>query len=526
MAATDREFRRKLLATFAAEAEEHVSALARGLSAWESASATAFPGLLEGVFREAHSLKGAARAVGNAEVESLCQALESVFAACRNLGCPPATEVFDLLHRGVDSLRDLLSGTRVQVQGLVAQLENAAAMQSSGAVLATPAPAAKAELPRAGEAAMEPAATQADMVRVSAGKLHAVFSQAEQLLPARLAAGERAREWQQIAAAAARERRAPAACELPGRMAAAACAAQQDARTLAQIVTDLLEESRGLFLLPCTVLLAMFPKLVRDLCRDQGNQAQTVITGEDIEVDRRVLEEIKEPLIHLVRNAVDHGIEDPATRQAKGKPAQGRITIAVRRQRNQKVAVAVSDDGAGIDLQRLWAAVVKCGRTGPQDNETIQGRPLFAYLFESGVSTSPVVTNVSGRGLGLAIVREKVEGLGGAIAVESSERGTTFTLEVPVAMASFRGILVRAAGQRFVFPTVAVERVLRVDPKNVSSIENRPAVRVAGGLVALVPLADVLGVNGGAAFPDRHPALVVASAGTQIAFSVDDVVGE
>ena len=223
-----------------------------------------------------------------------------------------------------------------------------------------------------------------------------------------------------------------------------------------------------------------FPKLVRDLCRDQGKEADLVIRGEEVEIDKRILEEMKDPLIHLLRNCVDHGIETPEERRRSGKPSRATITLAASQVNGSKVKLLVSDDGAGIDAEKVKASALNIGILSPDVARQLGDAEAQRLIFEADVTTSPMITRLSGRGLGLAIVREKAEKLGGTVSVESQARqGTQFSIVLPSTLTTFRGILVEAAQRLFVVPTVQVERVARVQRRRDSN-GRRPRHRLVG----------------------------------------------
>jgi two-component system chemotaxis sensor kinase CheA len=269
---------------------------------------------------------------------------------------------------------------------------------------------------------------------------------------------------------------------------------------------------------------------VRDLARQGGKEVEVVIQGGEIEIDRRILEEMKDPLIHIVRNCIEHGIEVPQERQRKHKPRHGTITIAVAPQNGGKVALLVSDDGVGIDVARLKSAAQKRGLVTPDDADTLDELETLALVFHSGVSTSPMMTEISGRGLGLAIVREKVENLGGAVSVETAhDVGTTFHMVLPRRLTTLRGVLVRVAEHLFVVPTTDVERVLRINHADIKTVENRQTLQVDGRAIALVRLAEALELSSQhttSTAVDGLPAVVLAAAEQRLAFLVDAVLNE
>jgi two-component system chemotaxis sensor kinase CheA len=254
-----------------------------------------------------------------------------------------------------------------------------------------------------------------------------------------------------------------------------------------------------------------------------------VLAGTTLEMDRRILEALHEPLLHLVRNCVDHGIEKPEQRAAAGKPGAATVKITVSQKDGDKVEFVVSDDGAGIATAKVAASAVKHGIVRSDQVAALPEEGLLALIFQSGISTSPLITDVSGRGLGMAIVAEAMENLGGSIAVESRPgAGTTFRLVVPLTLATLRGVCVRVSQSIFVIPTLALNRVISSERKAIATVENRPVMMVDAKPVMLVRLRDVLGLAdqsvpspGGKLF-----AVVLGAAERRVAFEVDEILGD
>ena len=293
------------------------------------------------------------------------------------------------------------------------------------------------------------------------------------------------------------------------------------------MVDSLLDQMKKDVVQPFSTVLDVFPRFIREWSRDQGKEIDLVIEGAEIEIDRRILEEIKDPLIHLVRNCLDHGIEKAAERAAQGKPKRGTIRINVTPRDGSNVELQVSDDGGGIDAAKVRAAAVKQGMLTAEKAEALDEKQAVSYIFESGVSTSPIVTNLSGRGLGLAIVKERVENLRGTLTVESAKGlGTIFHIVLPLTLARFRGIVVRVAERMYVVPTTYVERAARIAKTAISTVENRETATIKGEAVALARLADVLGIDAKPATGEYTAAIVLASGQNRIAFAVDEVIDE
>ena len=295
------------------------------------------------------------------------------------------------------------------------------------------------------------------------------------------------------------------------------------------MVDHLLDDAKRLLMLPFSTLLAVLPKLVRDLARDQGKLVRLEIRGGEVEIDKRILEELKDPLIHLVRNSIDHGMEKSAERSARGKPPEGLLTVTISQVDGNKVQLVLADDGCGIDAGRVREAAVRHGALSAERAGQLDDRESLSLIFLSGVSTSRLLTEVSGRGLGMAIVREKVERLGGQISVQTRVgHGTSFRLLLPLTMATFRGLVVRAGDQSFIIPIAQVERVVRMRADSIKHAAGQPLIALDGAALSLVWLEHVLQlpVKPTKTPPDTVTAVVLGSGDQRIAYAVTEVMQE
>lgn len=554
------EFRSRLLTTFRLEAADHLQVFLIGLLRIEQDSSDL--GTVASIYRAMHSLKGAASVVGHAGITQLCQALETYFSALQGGRVRLRPDVLELLHLVADHLRHLLelsdpaADDDAPLKSLTHQVEEAA----RGASVSPPpepvpaaAPAPNPAPPRAEPAAMDAASG----VRIAPERIAEVLWHSEQLTAARAASADLADEVRRLRAlvlsarlnantrsrtlmhsAAAGRGAAPLAGEtdddplaallhqLDPAIASIERLALQNQRQLTRQVTDLVEAARSLSLSPVQNLLAAFPVVVRDLAHSLGKQVRVEIEGGDLELDRRILDHLRAPLLHILRNAVGHGIEMPEQRSLK--PPVGLIRIAVRLVEDQRVEVAITDDGAGIDREQVARQAIDSGHVSPDALERMNPQQRLGLVLLPGLSTREEADRISGRGLGLSIVQEKIEALGGSVAVESVRfEGTTFRLRLPLRVATLRGVLVECGEHRLVIPESSVHRVARIPADHVRRHDGRLVIASEGRLLPLAGLAAML--DGSTAPPPGSGFLQIVCLGSPLplaALQVDAILRE
>jgi len=293
------------------------------------------------------------------------------------------------------------------------------------------------------------------------------------------------------------------------------------------VVNDLQEHGMRLRMLPVSTVFNTFPRAMRDLARSFKKDVDLIIEGGDTELDKKVLEEINDPLIHIMRNAVDHGIEPEDVRIAAGKPATGTIRMSAR-QEGDHIVIEVSDDGAGIDPGRVRAAAIRKGYVSQAEAESMSDREAMYLIFEKGFSTSAIITEISGRGVGMDVVREFiVDKLKGSLDVDSEiGKGTLFRLTIPLTLAIIRALMLRVGDQSFALPTTSIEETLRIDPSEIIKVEGREVIRRQRRTIPLVHLSDILGVPTAGHEGAKVPIATVGFSGHRMGFVVDALVGE
>lgn len=592
MTKKDEEFRRHLLSTFRIEAGDHIKTLTSGLLELEKGlSSDKYVAVLETIYRSAHSLKGAARAVTLPDIESLCQSLETVFSAMKQKSIMLSPELFDALHAAVGVIDSLLSSPEAEgvtrlseiiqkinrlqrkEQGVILKKEDL--VSPAGKTGQTPFSKGKSTedevrkpLAEKSAAVLTEQAEKAEpgqflqslteTIRIAVPKLNALLLEAEELLSPKQAARQCAAEFLGLRTmiSSYRQERAKIKTEmrlksretdklaefidwtdmymktLEARLASMAKETENNSRSLGRLVDDIIGNTKKALQRPFSVILDVLPKMVRDLAKDTGKEIELVLKGVEVEIDNRILEEMKDPLIHLVRNSIDHGLEKPDERAANKKQRKGTIVLAVSQESDGKVNLVVSDDGKGLDLDKIKKAAVREGLISEEDAFTEQD--AVSMIFHSGISTSPIITDISGRGLGLAIVQEKVDKLGGSVSVENRPlEGTLFRLVLPSSIATFRGLVITIAEQVFVLPLSRVERVTRVRKEDILTVENRETINLGGKTLSFVWMEDVLGSSRRAGRQAKEEVkddfinvVVMATAGKCIAFGIDEVVSE
>jgi two-component system chemotaxis sensor kinase CheA len=557
--------RARLMVTFLGELDEHVQALTRDLLAVEREPASA-PDRLASLFRTAHSLKGAARAVSLSAIETTCHQLESLLGAARDGRQPLQAETVGLLFDVARALSETAGALRAQRADAEAPLVGLLPALIARAPSRSTAPGAARHAPRPGSAppdaaprvppiAAPPAAAADGRVRVPADQLDALLAGSGELLVARRrAAAEQGelqtlherlrawrREWRQLEGplrglirtqAGLLPRRAVNAVDratdhlralerrvdqLTTRAAAAQHAIDRAAETLEQ-------EIRRVRMFPFDEACDTVRLSVHELARSAGKQVDLHIEGGGIQLDRLVLERIRDPLLHLVRNAVDHGIEAPAERRAAGLPPVGTVTVSAR-VRGETVEIAVSDDGRGLVLHTIRSVARRAGLPEPAD-----ARAAAALILHPGFTTAPLITALSGRGVGLDVVRHQVEALQGHVDIHAgTPRGLRVVLTVPLTVTTLRALLVRAAGQTFAVPVPQVRRLLRARAEDLSLVDGRDTLTLTDGRqLPVASLVEVLGIAPGPAGrrTGRASLMILSAGGLEAALSVGDFVTE
>lgn len=293
------------------------------------------------------------------------------------------------------------------------------------------------------------------------------------------------------------------------------------------LVGSLQGSVRMMRLVPVSTLLRPMSRLVRDIARELEKKVNFEISGDDIEIDRVVLDGIRDPVVHLLRNALDHGIESPQQRIGKGKPAEGKLCVSLSSEGSQ-VVMTVRDDGDGISVEKIAASARKKKIVSEAELAAMGRDDILGLIFRPGFTSKEIITNISGRGVGLDVVVANLRKLKGSVQVETDEgKGTRFILKLPITLAADHGVLVRSGGAVFAIPTSAVDRIMDIKPEQILEVEASHAILHHGRTIPLRDLAATLKLEARERINQKMlPVVVVAKGWDNVAFLVDEIIGE
>lgn len=504
----------ELVGDFIVESREHLGAIEVQLLTLEQDPENAEA--IHTIFRGFHTIKGLAGFLELEQVREVAHDVETLLDLARNgkLRVTPTVidavlAAADYLNRWLDKLQAALAGapevTVPSPESLLARvralLENPAGEEAVSTPPAAP-PSAKNEEPEPAPSSGDPKRAAERTVKVDTAKLDYLVDMVGELVIAQSLV-----------------RHAP---EL------AAHADSRLGRNLSQMARITEEVQKTAMSMRMVTLARLFQKmarLARDLSRKSGKQLEFETAGEDTELDRNIVEELADPLMHMVRNAVDHGIEPPEERLAAGKPAAARVTLRASHQSGQ-ILIEIADDGRGLDKQKILRKAIEKGLV--EEGAALSDNDVFNLIFQPGFSTTSRVTDVSGRGVGMDVVRKHIQKLRGRIEIRSEPgRGTVFSIKLPLTLAIIDGLVVGVGGHRYIVPIYAVREMLRPSAEQVTRVENRgETVLVRERLLPLVRLHRVFGVEPRSAEPSESLLIVAEAEEKLFCLMVDDLIGK
>lgn len=294
---------------------------------------------------------------------------------------------------------------------------------------------------------------------------------------------------------------------------------------LMRTIGDLQESVMKVRMLPIEQLFVRFPRMVRDLCHTLGKEVELVLEGKETELDRTLIEELGDPLIHIIRNAVDHGIEKPEIRRQAGKPAKGTLRISAAHEDNQ-VIITIEDDGAGIHADKLLKSALAKGVISQPEAEAMTPGEAVNLIFHPGFLMASKVSDISGRGVGMDIVRTDIERMNGLIDIETEEgKGTIFKIRLPLTLAIITGLMVKLGGRTFVLPMTNVTEIVRIDPTTIRKVKGLPVLFIRNQVIPLIWLHDYFGYERVDSGKQHIPIVIIGRAEKRLAIAVDELLG-
>jgi len=516
-----------LLREFITESREHLDNIEQGILVLENSPNDAEK--LNTIFRAFHTFKGGAGFLNLIPINRLAHVLESLLDLARQDKLAIDAAVIELILRGRDVLKQFideidgqLSGSRpkkaitiptallkAEVQEMIdggshpADAKVQAAETPKETVAATAEPVAKdiapAEPASGGNAAVDAAVeaaranlpAQAAMVKVDTTKLDGLLDLVGEMVIAQSLVGQNISD-----------------------LAGLNPQAMRNITQLGRITKELQRVSMALRMVPIRGVFQKMSRVVRDISIKQQKKVNFTTSGEDTELDRTVVEELNDPLLHMIRNSMDHGIETPEKREAAGKPATGSLSLRAYHQ-GGNIVVEIEDDGAGLNKDRILKKAIERGLA--TEGQQLTDEQVYNFIFAAGFSTAEKVTDLSGRGVGLDVVRRNIERLRGRVEISSQQgKGTKFKISLPLTLAIIDGFIVKVGEERYIIPTLSVRESFRPQDGMVSRVQNRAeVVNVRGRIIPMLRLNELFGISS----TSKEPAdgiVVVVEAGTDV----------
>ncbi len=559
-----------LIAIFKAETEEHLTNLDNGLVELEKQPDNVE--LVRRLNREVHTLKGAARVFGFSPIQDIAHRIEDIFEAIAGKRIALGSSVAERIFKGLDAIRSISEKIsseqeiRVDVSELCGELE-ACLVAKQGTEAVRRSKPGKGHIggetqPDVADTISEegnssPLIQQDEYIRIPLSRADKLLYLVGELVinrmksSAKIAQTKRlsklSRDMQKSVSSlteAIKKEWSPPEGEVTKLLSQ--CDAQMqklrehslklydhistEVFHLDPVIDELQTKVKEIKMLPLATVFNAFPRMVRDIASQQGKEVNLVISGEETELDKKVMEGIKTSLIHILRNCIDHGIEEPEMRTALGKPTYGTIKVSASHE-GDNVVISIEDDGRGMDIDQIKQTALQKRLVSARDLEGMTEKEVLNIVFRDGYSTSPIVTEVSGRGMGLDIVKRDITNLKGWVTLETNKnRGTKFILVLPLTIAIIQVLLVKVQEMLCALPMVSIIEVVKVNRDDVSTTEGRMAIQFRERIVPLIRLNEALALppteDKEATTKQAMFVVMVNSLDRQVGFIVDEVLGD
>jgi two-component system, chemotaxis family, sensor kinase CheA len=614
----DKELMKKLKGVFIQEARERLASMSSNLISLEQEepSSPEQTSVLEDVYRDAHSLKGASRSVGLNSIESVFQVVEDIFNEIKEGQSDLAPELFDILQDFIKTLNRVINSSEMESPDNIKLLKEAeeifvhylknkdgqASIENKGVRNASKESDAtileNAELntlqkpvefvepvepmepvepvePKLGKPAslgkaVTTVSSAQDTVRISSGKLDSLLLKSENMIRIKQMFYEHIPfvyeslnliyDYKQTFGGISSdyfaikqdlvntegksriknqkslekiigfiENNSSTMKSLEAELKKLLNIEKENHRNTEKIVDGFLYDVKEIAMLPFSNILCAFPIMVRDISKKLEKNIVFTMKGEEIKLDRRILQEIKDPLIHIIRNSIDHGIEDLSDRKKCDKREKGSVELNISQKEGNKIYVTIRDDGKGLDAAKIKKRIVDNNLFSSSEADLLTESQILEYIFHSGFSTKEIITDLSGRGLGLAIVKDKIENLGGKVLIDSKPgEYSEVQMILPVTLATFKGVLVETDKRTYVIPSNNLQEAIRVKSDCVRTVENKRTICHNKSTYPLVKLTSVLGVNGTDVKKDEEyiTAVIISKSNELMALEIDEIIEE
>jgi len=514
----------KFIEQFRAETREHVEKLNLGLLKLEKAVQD--KALLEAMMREAHTIKGSATMMGYKRIADIAHKMEDGLEKAIHKKIKLKKIHFDVLFKCLDAIEPLLDDKVVwRDKGVERPFVDHVCKDAEKVFSGEEPKKQKARKKGKQDPVPTETAPQAGdipgisdgSIRVDIGKLDNLMNLSGELLISKIRLNEVARDL---------VNKSEALKDKDEALGVLIKDLSSVGENIDSLTSNMQDEVMNVRLIPVACLFNTFPRAMRDLAHEKGKEIELEIKGEGTQLDKGIIDEMADPIMHLLRNAVDHGIESLDERKAQDKPAKGKIVLSAHQQGSQ-VIVEVSDDGRGIDINKVKEQAVEKGIISKDRIDEMVDEQVRQLLFTPGFSTKEEVSEISGRGVGLDVVREAIARLKGMVEVTSDPgKGATFVMKLPLTLAITESLLVASGRDVFAIPIDIVVETIRVDPQDIKTVETKEAITVRGHILPLVRLNDIFGLPQKGIFEKRFfPVIVVQSVEKRIGISCDQLLG-
>ena len=510
----------ELLRDFLTESSEHIEGAESQILQFEKDPANA--SLVAGIFRLVHTIKGTAGFVGLERLQAVGHAAETVIGTLRD-GAPPTAQKISLILSAIDRIkwilaevdrlgeepagedRDIIQALELAAQGTVEVMPASAKSRAEPEVARGTGreapPIEPVKTPAAPAAAKEEDKSRStETIRVAVDTIESIMQLVSELVLTRNQLVELTRRHENEIVKGPLQR-------------------------LSSLTTDLQDAVMRARMQPVGRLYANLPRLVRELSSDLGKKLSLITEGADTEIDRQLIDVIRDPLTHLIRNCADHGIEPPDERAAAGKPEAGEIRVSASHQAGQ-ITITIADDGRGLNAEKIAAKVVANGLATAEEVRAMGFEDLSKFIFAPGLSTAKELSNVSGRGVGMDVVRSNIESIGGSVSISSAPgRGTVFSLKIPLTLAIAPALIIEAGQQRFALPQHSVLEVVGLggqSPHVLEKVQNALILKLREEVLPAIELSSILGLE--AAAREERLAVIMKLGAVPFAIIVDDVL--